>query len=73
MSNINTILEDFFNFERPCPQEIPLCEEVRNSYKKELANLENTPGCSSCAKGKLKSRYMEAVWKEATSSLSKPT
>lgn len=69
---INKIVENFFNFDMPCPPEIPLCEEVRNAYKTELANLENTPGCSSCAKSKLKARFMEAVWKEATGSLNKP-
>lgn len=72
MSTINSIVEDFFNFDKPCPPEIPLCQEVRNSYKIELQKIETSPGCSSCAKGKLKSRFMEAVWKEATASLSKP-
>lgn len=72
MSTLNSIVEDFFNFDKPCPAEIPLCEEVRNSYKQELQKIEGAPGCTPCAKSKLKSRFIEAVWKEATSSLNNP-
>lgn len=62
------LLDKFFDENQPCPQEIPLCDEVRKRYNEELKNL-TTTGCSSCAKAGLKSRYIEAIWKE----ISKPT
>ena len=68
---INKIIENFFNFDLPCPPEIPLCEQVRNSYKQELQKLEVSPGCSGCAIGKLKSRFVEAVWKEVSANFGK--
>lgn len=60
-------IQEFFNFDQPCPPEIPLCEQIRESFKTELNKLEGTSGCSSCAKARLKSRFVEAIFKEITS------
>lgn len=58
------ILADFFDFDTPCPKEIPMCEQIRLSFQEEIKKLENTPGCSSCAKSRVKSRFVEAIIKE---------
>jgi hypothetical protein len=70
MRDVNVIVEEFFNLERPCPSEIHLCEKVREAYKAELDKLNSNPGgCSQCAKNGLKSKYLESVWKEAITSI----
>jgi len=63
------IIDDFFNFDAPCPKEIPLCEQVREAYKQEVKKVEGAAGCSNCAKLNVKSRFIEAIWKEAVTSL----
>jgi len=66
--NITEIIEDFFNFEKPCPPEVPMCEKVRQAYKNELEAPINQ-GCSQCRKNGIKNKYLEAVWKEAIQSI----
>ena len=65
---IQKIIDSFFDFEQPCPKEIPLCEDVRRAYQQELDKASKS-GCSSCAKVNIKSRFLEAIWKEAISSI----
>jgi hypothetical protein len=48
----------FFNFELPCPSEIPECDRVRIEYVDELNNLKRQGGCGSCAENKLKNRFI---------------
>jgi len=60
-------ISDFFNFDLPCPKEIPMCEQLRVSFDSELKKIEGTRGCSSCAKSKLKARFVEAIFREVTS------
>jgi hypothetical protein len=55
------IMIDFFNFEQPCPSEIPYCEQLRQKYKEELEKLSAT-GCSTCKKNTLKSKYIKDIW-----------
>jgi hypothetical protein len=66
--NMNTIIEEFFDSEKPCPSEVPMCDKVRQAYKDELDKASSS-GCSQCAKNGIKSRFMEAIWKEAVQSL----
>jgi hypothetical protein len=66
--DMNTIIEEFFNSEKPCPPEVPMCDKVRQAYKDELDKASSS-GCSQCAKNGIKSRFMEAIWKEAVQSL----
>ena len=63
---MDKIINDFFNFDAPCPPEIPMCEKVRQAYQDELSKA-TTEGCTQCAKNGIKAKFMEAVWKEATS------
>jgi len=60
------VIAEFFNFDLPCPKEVPMCEQIRNSFKTELAALETRGGCTNCAKTRLKSRFIEAIFKEIT-------
>jgi len=70
MRDINTIVEEFFNLELPCPSEVPMCEKIRDAYRKELKKLETNPsGCSQCQKNSLKGKFLEQVWKEAVTSI----
>jgi len=61
------VTAEFFNFDLPCPKEVPMCDQIRSAYKNELTNLENKGGCANCAKTRLKSRFIEAIFKEITS------
>jgi len=70
MRDVNTIVEEFFNLEHPCPCEVPMCEKIRNAYRDELKKLESNPGgCSQCQKNGVKTRFLEQVWKEAVTSI----
>ena len=31
--NMNTIIEEFFDSEKPCPPEVPMCDKVRKHIK----------------------------------------
>jgi hypothetical protein len=42
------IIEQFFTLDKPCPDSIKDCEQVRDDYKKRLEILKSQPGCSSC-------------------------
>ncbi len=65
---MNEIVEAFFNFDCPCPKEIPLCEKVRQAYLEEVGKASQS-GCSQCAKNNIKAKYLQAIWKEAVTSL----
>jgi hypothetical protein len=70
---VNTqLIDTFFDSSKPCPSDIPMCEEIRKKYNDELTNL-TTTGCSSCAKANLKSRYIEAIWKELSKANTPPS
>lgn len=70
MRNIDTIVQDFFDLEKPCPSEIIECEQIRQRYKSELDTI-SAQGCTQCQKNSLKGKYMEDVWKKAIESLTK--
>lgn len=55
------VITDFFDFSKPCPQEIPFCNQIRLKYQSELNGL-NTTGCTSCQRNSLKAKYMKEVW-----------
>lgn len=65
---IQQILDKFFDLGQPCPNEIPLCEDVRRAYINEVEKASKS-GCSKCAQVNIKSRFIEALWKEITLSL----
>ena len=55
------LILDFFNFDKPCPEKIPFCMQLREKYTEELNKL-NTSGCSACKRNALKSKYIKEVW-----------
>jgi len=57
------ILALFFDDTKPCPNEIPNCEQLREDYKKDLEKLNQTK-CSQCAITNLKSRYINKILKK---------
>jgi hypothetical protein len=59
--NKDQIILDFFNFEVPCPEHIPSCEELRTQYRAEVNTLAKT-GCSGCKQNALKSKYINKIW-----------
>lgn len=70
--NVNEIIEEFFNLDKPCPSQIIECEQIRTKYKEDLDRL-TKEGCSQCKKNGVKARYMEDVWKKAIEHLTKNT
>lgn len=58
------LIMDFFDFTKPCPKEIPMCEDFRQKYQEELNKLSAKGSCSSCQKGTIKTRYMKQVWEQ---------
>lgn len=65
---MNEIVEAFFDLNKPCPKEIPFCDRVRQAYIEEVDKASQS-GCSQCAKNNIKAKYLQAIWKEAVSSL----
>jgi hypothetical protein len=49
----------FFSKENPCW--FAGCEELRNAYAAELAELEKDPNCPDCDKSKLINKYLRKV------------
>lgn len=47
----------FFDYNLPCPGEIPDCEHLRNKYSEELAKVRSRGGCGSCIERRLKNDF----------------
>lgn len=58
------ITADFFDFNKPCPSEIPFCTQMRLKYQEDLLKLNNT-GCTSCQRNSLKAKYVKDVWESS--------
>lgn len=59
--NKDQLLLDFFNFEKPCPDNIPFCVQLRQKYQEELDKLTKT-GCTACQRNSLKAKFIKDVW-----------
>ncbi len=55
------LILDFFDTDKPCPEQIPFCTALRQKYQEELNKL-NQSGCSACKKNSLKAQFMKEVW-----------
>jgi hypothetical protein len=66
---MSNLIEDFFNFNQPCPDTVPNCQELRNQYQKDI-QLVRDYGCRPCAETRIRVKYMEIVWKAFMKSLS---
>lgn len=51
----------FFDLEKPCPEKIASCQDLRSKYANELKTLSKS-GCSSCKRNALKSKYINIIW-----------
>lgn len=51
----------FFNFEQPCPPEIPDCERLRNEYNTELNKYKEQGLCTGCIERSLRSKYVTFI------------
>lgn len=51
----------FFNFELPCPGEIPECEKMRNEYSAELNKYKEQGLCSGCIERSLRNKYITFI------------
>jgi len=40
-------IEDFFNFDKPCPSSIKNCSRLRNEYKLDIKKNKVCTGCTS--------------------------
>ena len=58
------LILEFFDFAKPCPKEIPFCEDFRKKYQDELSKLTSGGGCSTCKKNSLKAAYMKEIWEK---------
>lgn len=57
------IIESFFNFEQPCPPCIPLCRELREKYKSDVADA-TAKHCKKCELTSVKAKYTTIVWEQ---------
>lgn len=62
------IYDDFFNLEKPCPDIISNCSQMRDEYKHEIHTL-RALGCRSCDEQRIKVKYMEILWKQYIKSI----
>jgi len=60
----DVIIANFFDFNTPCPVEIPFCNQMRIKYQEDLSKLSNT-GCTSCQRNSLKAKYIKDVWESS--------
>jgi len=50
---------DFFDKDKPCPEQIPNCDELRQKYFQEL-EVKGT-GCTSCETRKIRDKYLDML------------
>lgn len=62
MNNTNYLL-DFFNAQKPCPEGIKDCENLRNQYFKELEENKIGTQCNSCFMRVIRDKYLEIILK----------
>jgi len=52
------IQQQFFDFDQPCPPEIPNCIKLREDFKTELSDVQKTQNCTSCMERNLRNKYI---------------
>jgi hypothetical protein len=66
---VSNLISEFFNFNGPCPDKIPNCQQLREDYAREIEE-KRASGCRSCEETRIKTKYMETVWNAFVDSLS---
>ena len=52
---------DFFNFEKPCPEQIPNCQGLRDEYISEIKKYSNENVCNSCMERTIRNKYITFI------------
>lgn len=58
--------QQFFEFDLPCPVEIPNCTRLREQYVEEFNTLKKSGGCSSCLERNLRNKYIMFIMSTST-------
>jgi hypothetical protein len=66
---MSNLINEFFDFNGPCPDNIPNCQGLREQYQKDIQTVRNA-NCRPCAETKIKVKYMEIVWNAFMETLS---
>jgi hypothetical protein len=66
---MSNLIDEFFNFNGPCPDRVPNCQQLREQYLRDILDLRNS-NCKSCAEANIKASYMGKVWNAFMKSLS---
>jgi len=51
------LADEFFDSNKPCPDKINNCEELRKQFLEKVESLKTNGGCSSCRMRNLKANY----------------
>lgn len=54
------MIMDFFDDAKPCPSDIPNCEQLRAQYKQELSEI-NPKTCKPCALNSLRAKFINIL------------
>jgi hypothetical protein len=55
------LLEDFFDFNSPCPKEIKNCDSLRKEYSEKLIFLQKMNSCANCNINELKAYFVDRI------------
>lgn len=53
----------FFDLEIPCPEEIPLCRELRQKYVADVEQAK-AKSCKKCEITSIQAKYTTIVWEQ---------
>lgn len=65
MSDIYKIALDFFNFDKPCPEQIQNCEKHREEYIRKVKFVDKLGVCTPCEVTNIKNYYI-ALFKDTS-------
>lgn len=57
-NDVYIISENFFNFDKPCPNQIVNCEKRRKEYLKRVKFVESLGLCTPCEVTNIKNYYI---------------
>jgi len=56
-------IQVFFNFNEPCPKEIPLCRDLREKYRQDIEQA-RLKSCKKCEITSIQAKYTTVVWEQ---------
>jgi hypothetical protein len=60
MLNLERI-ENFFNGDKPCPEDIPNCAQLRQEYIDTFERIKTQGGCSPCKIRGIRNHYIQII------------